>query len=118
MRQLFSIVMLIAIFTQLLWGSGYLVDYYVNTDYYKSLCVNKELPQLNCDGKCVLAKKIKQQANEKNDPVVVIPISNEYTWGALNISFLKTDTPDAPKLSQYINSYSHLFEWDIFKPPI
>ena len=117
MRQLFSIVMLVAVFTQMLWGSGYLVDYYVNTDYYKSLCVNKELPKLNCNGKCVLAKKIKQQASEESDPMVIIPISSEYTSDTLNISFIETDKPESPKLSLYINKYSRLFEWDIFKPP-
>lgn len=118
MRQLFSIVMLIAVFTQMLWGSGYLVDYYVNTDYYKSLCVNKEMPQLNCDGKCVLAQKIKKQASAKNESILIIPISSEYISNVMIVSFQKVDTPESPKLSQYINRYSHLFEWDIFKPPI
>ncbi len=118
MKQIFSLVMLIAVFTQMLWGSGYLLDYYVNTDYYKEHCVNKELPQLNCDGKCILAKKIKQQTSKQTDPAVITPISSEYTSYALTFSFVKNDPPADLKLSLYFNRYTHLFEWDIFKPPV
>lgn len=53
--------------TQLFYFAGY----ELNKEYIAAeLCVNKDKPQLQCNGKCFLAKKIaeaekKQQANER-----------------------------------------------------
>lgn len=51
------------------------LDYVVNYDYIKNeLCVNKEKPQLHCNGKCHLAKELakaaeqeKPQSNDKKE---------------------------------------------------
>ncbi len=112
-------MMLIAVGVQLMWGSGYLVDYYVNTDYYKSLCVNKEMPELNCDGKCILAQKIKTQSDKKTEnPETILPISSEYLWNVQAIAFKKQTGIEEPQETRYHNHYVHLFLWDIFKPPV
>ncbi|SHI65069.1 hypothetical protein [Pseudozobellia thermophila] len=45
------------------------VEYIVNYDYIKNvLCENKDRPQLECDGKCYLAKLLAEETekNEKN----------------------------------------------------
>ena len=42
-----------------------LLTYYTNTANYEKYCVNKKLSMLHCNGKCVLAKKIKQEENKK-----------------------------------------------------
>ncbi|XOV91254.1 MAG: hypothetical protein ACFHWX_13690 [Bacteroidota bacterium] len=119
MKSILSILMLIAVFTQLLWGSRYLVDYYVNSDYYKARCINKDLPQLNCDGKCILALKIKAQSKaDTENTEVILPISSEYTWVSYLIKFSIQVTPETQKSSLYLNRYSRLFEWNIFKPPV
>ncbi len=111
--------MLMAVFVQLMWGSGYLMDYYVNTDYYKSLCVNKERPELNCDGKCILAQKIKKQSDNKDDnPQTIQPISSEYLWNVTAIAFTKQTAIEDPQETRYYNQYLLLFMWAIFKPPV
>jgi hypothetical protein len=41
-------------------------DYWLNKSYIsKTLCINRDRPKMNCDGKCFLAKKI--QAQEKKE---------------------------------------------------
>ncbi|MVM30813.1 hypothetical protein GO755_12295 [Spirosoma sp. HMF4905] len=42
------------------WGT--IAYYHVNKDYIaRVLCENRDKPQLHCDGKCYLAKKLKAQ---------------------------------------------------------
>ncbi len=43
-----------------------LATYYTNTAAYEKLCINKKLPILHCNGKCALAKKIKQEESKKD----------------------------------------------------
>lgn len=44
----------------------FLVDYHLNRDYYEALCINKDKPELLCNGKCEIRKEAKQSnANQK-----------------------------------------------------
>ena len=40
-------------------------DYYANTASYSKNCINKAKPQLHCNGKCQMMKKLQEQ--EKKD---------------------------------------------------
>jgi hypothetical protein len=47
------------------WGT--IAYFKINRDYIaKVLCKNRQRPELKCDGKCYLAKKLKEQ-EDKND---------------------------------------------------
>ncbi len=67
-RSVTAIVLICSIitsnFTQLFIYSAY----ELNKDYIAAvLCVNKDKPKLNCNGKCYLSRKIKQaEEKEKN----------------------------------------------------
>jgi hypothetical protein len=59
---------LITVFLMLIWlcqlSGRYMVmlDFYVNQDYIaKNLCVNRNRPEVHCNGKCHLAKKMKEE---------------------------------------------------------
>lgn len=44
------------------------IDFKLNQDYItKVLCINREKPQLDCNGQCVLMQKM-QKAQESNNP--------------------------------------------------
>jgi hypothetical protein len=44
------------------------INYYINKAYIaQKLCENRTRPMLNCDGKCVLAKKLAAQEKEQKD---------------------------------------------------
>lgn len=44
-----------------------LIDFKVNQDFIaKVLCINKNKPELQCNGKCHLANQIKQQEKKEN----------------------------------------------------
>ena len=45
-------------------------DYLVNIGYIvKNLCINKNKPAMHCNGKCYLAKKLKEQEKQEQAPV-------------------------------------------------
>lgn len=47
-----------------------LLSYYTNKQAYERYCVNKARPQLHCDGKCQLGKKLKaEEERDKKDPL-------------------------------------------------
>jgi len=63
-------ILLIFVFA-IIWLKPYVpyLDYAINKDYIaKELCENKDNPVMKCDGKCHLAKKIKEQSEEEKEP--------------------------------------------------
>lgn len=91
----------------------------MNKDYIsKVLCINIDKPQLNCNGKCFLTKKIaeaekKQQNQERkahkdiSQQIMLIP--------SFNISFLKDKSPK--KIIAYQNNYKFTNAKSLFHPP-
>lgn len=44
-------------------------DYFINIGYIvKNLCENKEKPKLHCNGRCYLAKQLKEQQKQEHSP--------------------------------------------------
>ena len=117
MKQVITYTLLFTLIIQFFWGSGLLMDYYVNSEIYKENCENKNRPELNCDGKCILAQKILNSQKEEEGDAFWSPISFEYIS-----SFEHTE------LSNTYYIHDHLFGWsstyriildaDIFKPPV
>jgi len=60
-----AILLLFVFFAQCFAQSFIVIKFYTNRAYYASVCENKARPMLHCDGKCQLAKKLKQA--EKKD---------------------------------------------------
>ena len=65
------------------------VEYILNQDYIAEfLCINKNKPQLQCNGKCHLVKEIEKQ--QENNPLKPLSISLEnYPIGFVNIYNIK-----------------------------
>jgi hypothetical protein len=96
-------------------------DYFLNKSYIaKVLCINKERPQIHCNGKCYLAKQLK--AEQKKDQQT--PISKKS-----NIDLQWFDVPTTPQFTNITEDKitTHLpasaadlssFHPAIFHPPI
>ncbi len=42
-------------------------DFFINQDYIaKNLCVNRDKPMMHCNGKCYLAKKLKEEGKSQS----------------------------------------------------
>ncbi|MEZ4779503.1 MAG: hypothetical protein R2786_09010 [Flavobacteriaceae bacterium] len=103
-----------------------LLYYELNIDYIiENYCVNKEKPELKCNGKCYLAQQLQknnptQETKEHNSialldifyPVFFSPYS-AYNFNNNHFSNLpkKLTTP-------YFNNYAYLLGNSLLKPPI
>ena len=67
MRSLLTYVLLFAVLLPSISPWGTLLYYRANKDYIaRVLCENRDKPQLHCDGKCYLAKKLKAQQDKQD----------------------------------------------------
>ena len=73
MKSIVTILLSSIIFLASFQNSLFYVDYQLNTDYYKALCINKQKPELNCNGKC----QVKSQSEKENSPISEIKYAFE-----------------------------------------
>ena len=95
------------------------VEYAINYDYIsKVLCINKDKPDLRCNGKCQLMKKLEKQ---QDDDFKSLRINiEEYPIGFVELLSVKKEKPlfkSIKKSYSYSNRYSYLFSNTIFHPP-
>ena len=97
------------------------VEYAVNYDYIsKVLCINKELPESSCKGKCQLMKKLESQ--QKKDFQSLRIHIEEYPIGFVEL--LEVDNNTHPITSKtnhnfiYDKNYTSRYLDAIFQPPI
>lgn len=64
------ILLIVSMLTQSLSKGIIVLSYFTNKQAYERYCVNKARPQLHCDGKCQMAKKIKaEEERDQKDPL-------------------------------------------------
>ncbi|QRQ99819.1 hypothetical protein [Dyadobacter sandarakinus] len=102
------------------------LDYEVRKDYIaKTLCVNRNRPMLNCNGKCYLAKRLaqaeKQQQRQAEQDYLssliyqVMDTGNRYTF--TTPAPVLEDNP-APSFIYRSALWGHLATDSIFHPPL
>ena len=68
-RRLAVLVMFTAFFGQTFYTSFIVADYYTNTQAFAKNCENIARPELHCNGKCQMIKKIKsEEKKEQQNP--------------------------------------------------
>lgn len=73
MKSGISILLSFILFLASFQNSLFFIDYQLNKEYYKSVCVNKQRPELLCNGKCV----VKKESEKENSPLSEIKYSFE-----------------------------------------
>lgn len=97
------------------------IEYIINQDYITEfLCINKDKPQLQCNGKCHLAKQIEKQ--QEKDPLTALSIALEtYPIGfveILKISFLDHYSSQQKQITPYNKTlYCFDYNYSAFQPP-
>lgn len=100
------------------------VEYVARFDYIKNeLCVNKDKPELECNGTCHLKKELAKAAQEDNPKDKLRPFSldhqlvyiqNLYTEFLVSLPL----TDDVTSVFSYRGSYNFSYSSFIFKPPL
>lgn len=96
------------------------VEYAINYDYIsKVLCINKDKPELNCNGKCQLMMELEQQ---QDDDYKSLRISmEEYPIGFVNILAIELEEKkftERKALFSFKKNYYYLLNKEVFHPPI
>lgn len=104
MRSFIAYVLLFAIVLPTLSPWGTIAYFQLNRSYIaKVLCENRDRPKLNCNGKCYLAKKLKQQQDKKDKEtaqrVENLPIAQLFCMQAAAFAFLDNVIDPAPECS-------------------
>lgn len=120
MRIPVIIVLIAALLTQSLSKGIIVLSYFTNKQAYERYCVNKARPQLHCDGKCQMAKKIK--AEEEKDQKDPLKSSFSETVLILQDHFIRIQPvyfPLALKVNHVPNAIGHTREMSrsCFHPP-
>ena len=110
-------MMLVYTFSQ----SVIVTDYLINIEYItKVFCVNKEKPQMKCNGKCHLAKELQKDEEKKSKNFEKsIEISLICETNNTKIVGEKIDLPLSQKdMFIYLEPLAFEFNSTIFHPPI
>ncbi|WP_439556479.1 hypothetical protein [Dyadobacter sp.] len=102
------------------------LDYEIRKDYIsKALCINRDRPKLNCNGKCYLAKKLaeaeKQQERQAQQDYMssliyqVMDSSNSYAFGLPQVTLEDYPTPAFFYKSAFLG---RIAAESIFHPPL
>jgi len=101
-----------------------LVEYAVNYNYISTvLCINKNKPELHCNGKCYVSKELAKTNDTDSSPLNkakssgqkildictlpdIVSVQNTQRFPSLHFNFL------------YETAYAFLFLKHIFKPPV
>lgn len=60
-KRFVAACMLLSLLLQTFQSFAIVGDYYLNTSAYAKNCINKARPQMHCNGKCQMMKKLKQE---------------------------------------------------------
>ena len=96
------------------------VEYVIEHDYIAEfLCINKDKPELDCEGKCYLMQQLAAQDDEKRQNLPRIAME-EYPIGFVEILTIAmpkiVDSVNEPSFV-YPNDYHYLYSYSDFHPP-
>ena len=96
-------------------------DYVINQDYIAEyLCINKDKPEMDCNGKCYLMEMLEEENQQKKQNLPAIDL-REYPIGfvqVLHIPFVTQLSFKTKNNTIYTRQYSFLFNDSLFHPPI
>jgi len=123
MRSVIAYLLLFAVMLPTLSPWGTVAYFHVNRTYIaRVLCENRDRPKLNCNGKCYLAKMLKQQQEKKDkettEKVENMPVAQLFFLSAFTYSFKPSGFIEKKKNAFYykINTYSAFLRL-ILRPP-
>ncbi|MGF6847843.1 hypothetical protein QFZ51_003078 [Chitinophaga sp. W3I9] len=67
-KQMITVLLMLIWLCQLSGRYVVMLGFYVNQEYIaKNLCINRDQPQLHCNGKCHLAKQLREEDRKEHE---------------------------------------------------
>lgn len=122
MKKIIAVFFMMIFAGQSLYTAGFTAWFHINRAYIaKKHCINKNRPQLKCDGKCFLAQKIKE-AEKKQEQEQSPGLKEWVEIAPCAVSFIdyiiSFESNSSANSFYYKNNYSFITEEDIFHPPL
>lgn len=108
MKRVISLVLSFMIFLASFQNSLFYVDYQLNTEYYEAYCINKQKPELHCNGKC----EVRNASNETNSPISEIKFAFELNILPSKPIEIVVKSPFEYQSENKIVSFNHIFTLD------
>lgn len=122
MKKWIAFILLLVFTLQTFYASGFTVWFYANRKAIASEhCINKNRPELKCDGKCFLSMKMKEagQHQDENAPLQVKQLLEGSPYTLLNCYFsLETPESSIEHQTVYTIRYNYLHSASLFRPPL
>lgn len=121
-KQITTIALLVAFTMQTFNSVVIILHYYTNRDVYAKNCINKSRPELHCNGKCQLMKKLKQEEKkDQENPERKADNKNEITLFSksffTSVAILPVGSGTVIKFSPHSESKPVDRSFGIFHPP-
>lgn len=117
-------IILLAIFTlQTFYASAFTVWFYANRNAIASEhCINKNRPELKCNGKCFLNKKMRE-ATQHQDEEAPLHVKQQLESSPFTITGTQHEVTGispvvSPLQAGILLNYSYLHSMAIFHPPL
>ena len=114
-------ILLVALTLQSFYRSIMTVEYQLHLPEYLAKCINKDQPQLHCNGQCVLMTKIKEKEKEDTKKnLVVYEYSSLYIHNGRTVftMYQPKEEINQSHFSRYLIGYTFNYHTPIFHPPI
>jgi hypothetical protein len=97
------------------------IDYLVRKSYIiTNFCINRDKPEMGCNGKCHLNEKLSEGNKAKDNSPAPVPQKqwkiSDFLLATKVINNIMPDLSDQGFL--YINNYSFQFATSVFHPPV
>ncbi len=121
LQRIAAIFFLFCLHAQPVLNISVWMEYLVNNEYIREvLCINKDRPRLNCDGKCYLTQQLQEQQSPEQQELPQL-IHPKYEFVFFNtcesIPTFRQVIGNRDNFATLISCYTHLQTWDIFHPP-
>jgi hypothetical protein len=124
-KKIIGAMLFVSMAFKMLMAPIFFVNYELRKDYIiKNYCVNKNRPEMHCDGKCYLAKQIQKAEQEDEKQATNNFISKLLTLELIqknnlfaNYFLAKGFSEKSIQNFQYKNRISHLHAFSFFHPP-
>lgn len=117
-----AFILLLIFILQTFYASGFTIWFYANrTAIAKEHCINKNRPELKCDGKCFLNKKMREagQHQDEEAPLHIKQLleGSPFTLSG-NTPQLETPSFRITHQSFYFIQYNYLHSTSLLRPPL
>jgi hypothetical protein len=115
----FALLLLVFLAPRIFFQTGALLSFEANREYMaKAFCINKDKPELKCNGSCHLAEMLDETSSEPDSPILPI-----FEWSSFTLDQDIHSFPSALmalqwfQLPVYTSPNSEKYSLSPFRPP-